>query len=266
MESPSSDAEALRDQQTAQVRAAHRLFVAADEFGHLERRHQPIGQPAVRARRMGRELRVRRSIRRIRVHLLSHNSSRSSVTPNSVGTDYWVERIEPACAATRDRAQIDHACSGLDKRDSERATGFDPIVRTAKGRCMPWERCIDPPKIGSAPTRPFRAKSAQRPYWWFRPSVAQLDAVGLMPHSVSTARSLLVRRSLEWPQAVSSCLISAAIYNQPSRIAGASSRCSVSELARSSSTGPGVAVEGWRPIATNDDLKITRVGGPCQDH
>ena len=47
MEPPSSDAEALRDQQTAQVRAAHGLFVAADEFGHLERRHQPIGQPAL---------------------------------------------------------------------------------------------------------------------------------------------------------------------------------------------------------------------------
>src|SRR5438552_7945657 len=113
MESPSSDAEALRDQQTAQVRAAHRLFVAADEFGYLERRHQPIGQPAVRARRMGRELRVRRSIRRIRVRLLSHNSSRSFVAPNAFGTDSWVERIEPVSAATRDQSQIDHACSGL---------------------------------------------------------------------------------------------------------------------------------------------------------
>ena len=64
MKPPSSDAKALLDEQPAQIRAAHRLFVAADEFGHLERRHQPIGQPAIQRRRVGRELRVRRRIHR----------------------------------------------------------------------------------------------------------------------------------------------------------------------------------------------------------
>jgi hypothetical protein len=41
--------------------------------------------------------------------------------------------------------------------------------------------------------------------------------------------SLLVPRSLEWHQAVSDCLMSAATYNQPFRITGASSRCSESD-------------------------------------
>jgi len=45
MKPPSSDAEALRDQQPAQVRAAHCLFVAADEVRHLERRHQERIEP-----------------------------------------------------------------------------------------------------------------------------------------------------------------------------------------------------------------------------
>ena len=50
MEPPSSDAEALRRQETAQVRAANGLLVAADEFGDLERRHQAIRQSAGRGR------------------------------------------------------------------------------------------------------------------------------------------------------------------------------------------------------------------------
>jgi hypothetical protein len=36
MKPPTSNAEALGDKQTAQVRAADRLFMAADELGHLE--------------------------------------------------------------------------------------------------------------------------------------------------------------------------------------------------------------------------------------
>ena len=53
MEPPSSDAEALRDQETAQVRAAHGLLVAANEFRDLEGSHQPVWQPAVRVRAVG---------------------------------------------------------------------------------------------------------------------------------------------------------------------------------------------------------------------
>ena len=36
MKPPSSNAEALRDQQAAQIRATNGLFVTADEFRHLE--------------------------------------------------------------------------------------------------------------------------------------------------------------------------------------------------------------------------------------
>jgi hypothetical protein len=44
MEPPSSDAEALRAQQPAPVRASHGFLVTADEAGHLEGREQPVGQ------------------------------------------------------------------------------------------------------------------------------------------------------------------------------------------------------------------------------
>jgi hypothetical protein len=50
MEPPSSDAEALRDQETAQVRASNGLLVAADELRHFECGHQPVRQPVVRSR------------------------------------------------------------------------------------------------------------------------------------------------------------------------------------------------------------------------
>src|ERR1043166_6302531 len=42
-----SDAESLGDEQAAPIRASHRLFVAADELGDFECRHESIGQPAV---------------------------------------------------------------------------------------------------------------------------------------------------------------------------------------------------------------------------
>lgn len=45
MEPPSSDAEALRRQETAQVRAPHGFLVAANEFCDLERGQQPVGSP-----------------------------------------------------------------------------------------------------------------------------------------------------------------------------------------------------------------------------
>ena len=50
MKPPFSDVEPLRRQETAQVGAADRLLVAADELGHLERRHQAIGHYADRGR------------------------------------------------------------------------------------------------------------------------------------------------------------------------------------------------------------------------
>jgi hypothetical protein len=56
MEPPSSDAEALRDQETAQVRPAYGLLVAADKRGNFERGHQPVWQSAVGERRLDTDL------------------------------------------------------------------------------------------------------------------------------------------------------------------------------------------------------------------
>jgi hypothetical protein len=75
MKPPSSDAEALRRQQTAQVRAADRLLVAPDELRDVKRGHQAIRQLAVRGRRVAGELRVGGSIHRFPVLVLSHTSS-----------------------------------------------------------------------------------------------------------------------------------------------------------------------------------------------
>jgi len=80
MEPPSSDAEALRDQKTAQVRAAHGFLMAADELRDLERSHQPVWQSAVSQRCIDSDLSVVRSMRRFRVHVPLH-----TVPPHSCG-------------------------------------------------------------------------------------------------------------------------------------------------------------------------------------
>ena len=55
MEPPSSDTEALRSEQSAPVCATNRLFVAADELGHLASVQQPVRQAVrlVRRRLLG---------------------------------------------------------------------------------------------------------------------------------------------------------------------------------------------------------------------
>src|SRR5947207_725915 len=65
MEPPSSNAEPLRDELPAPVRAAYGLLVAADVPGDLECSQQAVWQAAVRRRRLGRDGGVRRSMRRI---------------------------------------------------------------------------------------------------------------------------------------------------------------------------------------------------------
>src|SRR5207245_9711028 len=112
--------------------------------------------------------------------------------------------------------------------DRAEANGFDRTDRTAKRLMQALGAMHRAAEDWQCPDCSFGAKSTQRPYWWFRPSVVQVDGVGFMPNRESTARSRFVRRSLEWPQTVSGCLMSAATYNQPSRIAGASWRCSAS--------------------------------------
>jgi hypothetical protein len=74
MQPPSPDAESLRDQQSAQVRAPDGFFVTANEAGHLEGRQQPVRQSAVRWRVAGRVGRVR-SMRRFRNGDRFHGSS-----------------------------------------------------------------------------------------------------------------------------------------------------------------------------------------------
>lgn len=64
MEPPSSDAEPLRDEQPAKVRASHRLLVTADELCHLKRRDQSVRQSVRRRQRFRRRLGHRRSMRR----------------------------------------------------------------------------------------------------------------------------------------------------------------------------------------------------------
>ena len=78
MKPPSSDAEALRSEQSAPVCATNRLFVTADELGHLASVQQPVRQALrlVRRRLLGDS--ILDSIRfRIRV-LVPHSLLRGS--------------------------------------------------------------------------------------------------------------------------------------------------------------------------------------------
>jgi hypothetical protein len=50
--------------------------------------------------------------------------------------------------------------------------------------------------------------------------------------------------------------MSAATYNQPFPDHGRFVRCPESDSLEACSTSCGIAVEEWRPIATNDDSKI----------
>jgi hypothetical protein len=72
MEPPSSDAEALRDQQAAQVRPPNGLFVTADEFCHLEGRQKAIRQSFVQGRGLRDLANDVRSMRRFRVRDAGH--------------------------------------------------------------------------------------------------------------------------------------------------------------------------------------------------
>ena len=62
-----SDAEALGRQQSAQVRASNRFFLAADEFRNLECGQQPISQAASRSRNVA----ARQSLARISIRCVS---------------------------------------------------------------------------------------------------------------------------------------------------------------------------------------------------
>jgi len=84
MEPPSSDAKALRDQKTAQVRAAHGFLMAADELRDLERRHHPAWQTGAGQRRSAGVLPVVCSMRRflivVRLHTFPPHSYGAATT------------------------------------------------------------------------------------------------------------------------------------------------------------------------------------------
>jgi len=101
MEPPSSDAEALPRQETAQIRASNGLLVTANELRHLERDHQSIRQSVVRLRRVRRQLRRVRSMRRFRVRL-PHR-----YPPRTCGVDMW-----STPGSRIDEPSRDHAAEG----------------------------------------------------------------------------------------------------------------------------------------------------------
>lgn len=96
MKPPSSNAEALRDQQAAQIRTTNGLFVTADEFRHLECRQQAIRQSFVQRRRLRHLANDVRSMRRFRVRDVGH-----ARPPHTCGAERRVrrqtvdERLEP---------------------------------------------------------------------------------------------------------------------------------------------------------------------------
>src|SRR3954451_18497615 len=101
MEPPSSDAEALRDQETAQVRATDGLLVAADKFCDLECGQQPVRQSAARVRGVGSASRDFGSMRRVGVRRLAHRFLRTAVASNAfVRRRIQWGRTEPMSAAT----------------------------------------------------------------------------------------------------------------------------------------------------------------------
>src|SRR5947208_3681650 len=87
VKSPAPHTESLRDEESSQIRAANGFLVASDELRHLERRHEPVRQAAVRRRRVDRDLCVGPNIRRIKVRMLSHGSSCCRIESN------YAERI-----------------------------------------------------------------------------------------------------------------------------------------------------------------------------
>lgn len=87
MKPPSSDAEALRDQQAAQVRATNGLFMTPHEFRHLECGQQTIRQSFVQRRRLRHLADHVRSMRRFRVRDAGHGHP-----PHICGAERGFER------------------------------------------------------------------------------------------------------------------------------------------------------------------------------
>jgi hypothetical protein len=100
MKPPSSHAKALRHEQAAQVCAAHRFLVAADELGDFERSQQPVRQALELGDRLAGNVIVDLNGFRIRVHVSPHGLLRGSTLigrpPSTVGKTTTCENWAPA--------------------------------------------------------------------------------------------------------------------------------------------------------------------------
>jgi len=145
---------------------------------------------------------------------------------------------------------------GLDERDSDRATGCGPIGRTEK-------RSMQGPQSDASTLRRGVARDGSTGGVGAEAACLVVPALGgasrcggLQAAPRVERRSLVVCRCLEWPQAVSGFLISAATFSPAVPDRGCFVRCSRSDSLEASSTGPAADVEGWRSIATTNDLKL----------
>ena len=143
MEPPSSDAEPLRAQQPAPVRAPHGLLVAADEAGHLEGRQQSVGQTELLAFRVCRQCRAERP------PIPSADSSWSPPTPTR-----W--------------SPVRSTAGGEDDRTRDAC---------APDRRWEWRTSREAPRVGDGPEVDHRVRRPARGLRAGGPGVAPADQV-----------------------------------------------------------------------------------------
>ena len=184
MKPPSSDAEALRDQQTAQVRATNRLLVAADELRDLERGHQPIRQSVGRGRRLRQRLAPSSQYAPIPC-----TSSSSSVPPHICGVERVIRRLALGMSEpSRNGAAEDDRPKAIDSRGGLGEAGFR-TRRSTRARIVagPESDARADVRGASNSERPCRASSrTEKPHATVHdgidgPSVVRLNVAGNVP-------------------------------------------------------------------------------------
>lgn len=259
MEPPSSDAEPLRRQETAQVRASNGLLVTADEFCDLESSHQPVWQSGARVRGVGSAWRDFGSMRRIGVRRLAHRFLRTSVAPNpSVRRRFQWERTEPEWCGGSDRRSAICLRGGLGEAGfSAQHSAHARIV--AGPETDTWRMCATHRTPNDRGGRHLVTRSrAQRLTMGFRPSVVRLDTVG------------------DVPAAPRSPVASSAVANVPEAVGFLRMRpfqtvqswvtlaVALGANGLKRSTRLEANVEKWRLIATGDRSKIRQERAPSQ--
>ena len=223
MEPPSSDAEALRDQQAAQVRATNGLFVTADEFRHLECGQQAIWQSFVQGRRLRHLADHVRSMRRFRVRDAGHDHP-----PHTCGAERRVrrqtvdERLEPVGPQrVMDLRSITRlrrlGAAGSEQSMARTLTGAmtRPINASRQGATRPAPRCS-----AKRPVLKSRRTRKRLCFKGCRPSVVRIDAAVMMTKPLILA-SRAVSGCLRFPGVVWASRLR---LSAPTRLSGASSR------------------------------------------